>query len=78
MGEYIPPPGAFVRDLDDEVAERSPENEGTERTLGDEVTDRNLEFINELRGFQISDLELPQVSVLLGSLTKGCTSRMIY
>jgi hypothetical protein len=63
MGEYSATPGAFARDLGDEGDERSPGFEPMERALGDEKTDRNLEFINELRGFQISDLELPQVSL---------------
>lgn len=63
MGDYSATPGAFERDLGDGTDERSPGFQPMERTLGDEVTDRNLEFINELRSFQISDLELPQVSL---------------
>jgi hypothetical protein len=36
------------------------------QVLGDETTRRNLEFINELRVFEISGLDLPQVSPIRG------------
>jgi hypothetical protein len=35
------------------------------RVIGDETTKRNAKFINELRSFEISGLDLPQVIAIL-------------
>lgn len=47
------------------------------QVIGDETTRRNLEFINELRAFEISGLDLPQVSpfvTIIGGFSRRFTS----